>query len=583
MVRWSSIVSICIVLSVATARGQTGQTTAFTYQGQLSSAGQPATGSYDLQFALFGVASGGAPIGSTQTVTAVPVSNGVFTVQLDFGVSAFPGADRYLEIGVRPAGTGSYITLAPRQQISSTPYAIRTLSAMTADALSSACVGCVTNAQIASVAGSKVTGTIPTTSLPTGSGNYIQNSTAPQVGANFNISGNGTVGGNLTVTGTLNANVSGNFIQNRTTPQSNANFDVSGNGSVGGTLSAGDLAAGPPAQLTPQLDVDGTGWFRGDSTPLTGHGKGLAAGLGGAGGYVFAFDYGAETPLNLLLNNPGGNVGIGTITPVARLEVTTGTGPGDGVHGTSTGGRGVWGDSSTYQGVYGHSVSNAGVVGESDKFDAVFATSHDPNNSGVIAFNDNSGFGVTGITNAAHTSTKAGVYGQSTGTGGVGVIGQADSGNAWGVYGTSASPTGVGVVGNATGGGWAMAATGNTTQTISSGGWVKAMVHVQQDGTIDRCYNSQAQKPTTGRCNSDSVFCQGICGYTLGGDPGQYRIDFGFPVSDRFFAVFPEVAGSYIGANGFGFSDPDSLTVVTFYTAEHGGSSTYASFYLVVF
>mgnify|MGYP000184389484 CR=1 FL=1 len=39
---------------------------------------------------------------------------GVFTVQLDFGVDAFPGANRFVEIGVKPAGGGSYTTLAPR-------------------------------------------------------------------------------------------------------------------------------------------------------------------------------------------------------------------------------------------------------------------------------------------------------------------------------------------------------------------------------------------------------------------------------------------------------------------------------------
>ena len=92
--------------------------------------------------------------------------------------------------------------------------------------------------------GSKVSGTIPAASLPTGSGNYIQNTTTQQANANFNIAGNGVVGGNLTVAGTLNANVSGNFIQNRTTPQAGANFNVGGNGTVGGVLSAGSVGIG---------------------------------------------------------------------------------------------------------------------------------------------------------------------------------------------------------------------------------------------------------------------------------------------------------------------------------------------------
>jgi hypothetical protein len=115
------------------------QTTAFTYQGKLTDNGNPANGSYDLQFALFD--AGGTQIGSTLTRSSINVSTGIFTVQLDFGVNAFPGANRFLEIAVRSAGGGSFTILSPRQQISSTPYAIHTLSATSADSLSSACAG----------------------------------------------------------------------------------------------------------------------------------------------------------------------------------------------------------------------------------------------------------------------------------------------------------------------------------------------------------------------------------------------------------------------------------------------------------
>ena len=54
------------------------------------------------------------------------VTNGLFTVQLDFGMSPFNGNPRWLEIGVRPgASTGAYTTVNPRQPITATPYAIR--------------------------------------------------------------------------------------------------------------------------------------------------------------------------------------------------------------------------------------------------------------------------------------------------------------------------------------------------------------------------------------------------------------------------------------------------------------------------
>ncbi len=49
------------------------------------------------------------------------------------------------------------------------------------------CVNCVTSSQIQSKNGSAVTGTIPVTSVPAGSANYIQNNTSPQAASDFNI------------------------------------------------------------------------------------------------------------------------------------------------------------------------------------------------------------------------------------------------------------------------------------------------------------------------------------------------------------------------------------------------------------
>src|SRR5262245_52080823 len=100
--------SVICILSVSSFTGNANaQTTAITYQGKLSDNGAPANSTYDLQFKLFDAIAGGAQIGATLTKTTVQVTNGVFTVQLDFGVNAFSGADRFLEIGVRPTGGGS--------------------------------------------------------------------------------------------------------------------------------------------------------------------------------------------------------------------------------------------------------------------------------------------------------------------------------------------------------------------------------------------------------------------------------------------------------------------------------------------
>lgn len=104
------------------------QDTAFTYQGRLNDANAPAAGFYDLRFAIFDDANAGMQLGSSLTNSATAVSNGLFTVLLDFG-GQFSGASRWLEIGVRTNGSGMFTLLSPRQPMTPTPYAIRAATA----------------------------------------------------------------------------------------------------------------------------------------------------------------------------------------------------------------------------------------------------------------------------------------------------------------------------------------------------------------------------------------------------------------------------------------------------------------------
>ncbi len=99
------------------------QTTAFTYQGSLNTSGSPANGNHDFEFVLFDALVGGSQLGSPLTRSNAAVANGVFAVSLDFGVQ-FPGANRFLEIRVRTSGGGAFTPLSPRQQVTSSPYAI---------------------------------------------------------------------------------------------------------------------------------------------------------------------------------------------------------------------------------------------------------------------------------------------------------------------------------------------------------------------------------------------------------------------------------------------------------------------------
>jgi hypothetical protein len=179
---------LSILGAVALAAGEArAQGNAFTYQGRLADGAVPADGSYDFEFRLFDALSGGVQQGPVMAVPGVVVQGGLFTVGLNFG-AAFDGASRFLEIAVRPAGGGAHSTIAPRQPLTASPYAIR--SATAGNAL-----------QLGGVAASQyVVTTDPRLSdarnpLP-GSADYVQNGTGAQA-ASFNVSGNGTVGGTL--------------------------------------------------------------------------------------------------------------------------------------------------------------------------------------------------------------------------------------------------------------------------------------------------------------------------------------------------------------------------------------------------
>lgn len=174
---------LCLVLAVSAL----GQTTEFTYQGSLKTGGVNANGSYDFIFALFDAASGGSPLGSQLIRDGVPVTDGLFVVNLDFG-SQFPGANRFLQISVRQQ-PNIHTQLAPRQQIRSVPYSIKSLNSE--NAMTS------TNAlQLGGVAANQyvLTGDARLSDarnpLP-GSQNYIQNTT-PGGGSNFNVNGTGS-------------------------------------------------------------------------------------------------------------------------------------------------------------------------------------------------------------------------------------------------------------------------------------------------------------------------------------------------------------------------------------------------------
>jgi hypothetical protein len=139
----------------------------FTYQGWLTEGDEPAEGLYDFRFELFDAPTAGNQVGPTLDANAVEVVDGYFTAELDFissgSTAAEPeplpmgldydkiygltydkvyggGEGRWLEIavrrasgpvqafGVKAAASAVYTILLPRQKLTPVPYALYALN-----------------------------------------------------------------------------------------------------------------------------------------------------------------------------------------------------------------------------------------------------------------------------------------------------------------------------------------------------------------------------------------------------------------------------------------------------------------------
>jgi|GEM_PF-716276 len=210
--------------------------TAFTYQGKLTDGGNPANGSYDLRFALFDAATDGTQIGSTLTNSPLGVTNGLFTITLDFGSGVFNGDVRWLEIGVRPgASTGGFTNLSPRTAITAVPYAILAGNA-------SNLLGVLPVAQLSGAVGNSQ---LANSSIAVNAGTGLSGGGVVALGGSTTLSNSGV----LTVTGNPDmvvANINGNVVLGTTgtdanTPAKLVRRDGSGNFSAGSVSLAGSL------------------------------------------------------------------------------------------------------------------------------------------------------------------------------------------------------------------------------------------------------------------------------------------------------------------------------------------------------
>ena len=98
------------------------QSNAFTYQGELLQEGLPVHGQRAMTFRLFDAEAGGLQQGNSVDLASVKINRGVFAADLDFGTAIFHGNALWLEIELNGE------ILAPRQAVTSTPYALYALN-----------------------------------------------------------------------------------------------------------------------------------------------------------------------------------------------------------------------------------------------------------------------------------------------------------------------------------------------------------------------------------------------------------------------------------------------------------------------
>jgi len=354
--RWIHIALALLTLSTINFQLSTlhAQGTAFTYQGRLNNGTNPATGLYDFRFRLAADSLGNTYVGSSVLTNAVGVTNGLFTVAIDFGAN-FPGANRWLEVDVRTNGAASYTTLNPLQALTPTPYAIYAEGAGVSSSVSSAAitasglntVGAPSSGQVLSYNGSAMSWITPSFTLPysgsaasSGSLFTLQNTGSGPAGAFLGNVGIGTTtpSNPLTVAGF--AEMDGGVTMKRNSANPAVYIDQDGSGPIAWFQHAsntvltinnsGNVGIGTSNAFSP-LTVNGDIRMQGEDRLILASNGGqdipyatVASVDEGPQHVGIAFNTTANAGTTMpeaMRISSSGNVGIGTTNPTDSLDV----------------------------------------------------------------------------------------------------------------------------------------------------------------------------------------------------------------------------------------------------------------------
>src|SRR5450432_2315181 len=303
---------------------------------------------------------------------------------------------------------------------------------------------------------------------------------------------------------------------------------------------------------TTALDVHGGSVIRGTFVlPATGAATPSAGKVSQPEDFVASsFSSATSTPVNQTFQWQATPSNNNTANPGATLNLLYGQGVAAPAQtGLRLGPKGIIGfaPGQTFPGAGNGTVTSIGVSAPASDFTI---TSSPITTKGTIALNWNVAPTSAATANAivkrdADGSFSAGAIGASLGvtsfSPGIAVYGETSGGwggadgvhgvahgTGSGVTGVSDNANGVGVWGQSPG--WSLYSAGNTGQDRTAGGWVKAMVFINGGtSSIAWCFNSTlaGTAATTPPCGF---------GFDKTGI-GDYIVDFGFQVDDRFFSL----------------------------------------------